>query len=112
MFNAHNYISAYLCMTFNLRAVTITIEHAGWGVLCTLEHRCLQPYCIRPDQLNFLFCINHLMCARAGGHYSLLVTSKHYIHSEIYSTVAIKSGHVTARKLIMTVEVADLRGRG
>ena len=68
---------------FSLRAVTITIEHAGWGVL----HRCLQPY-------------------------SLLVTSKHYIHSELYSTVAIKSGHVTARKVIMTVDVAGLRGRG
>ena len=80
-------------MTFNLRAVTITIEHAGWGVLCTLEHICLQPYCIRPDKLDLLFRISHLVCVRVGGHYSLLVTSK---HSEIYSTVAIK---VTMNKL-------------
>ena len=52
------------------------------------------------------------MCVRVGGHYSLLVTCKHYIHSEIYRTAAIKSGRVTARKVIMMVEVADLRGRG
>ena len=50
------------------------------------------------------------MCVRAGGNDSLFITSKRYIHLEIYSTTVIKSGRVTAGKAIMTVEVAGLKG--
>ena len=50
------------------------------------------------------------MCVQVGGHYSLFITSKRYIHLEMYRTTVIKSGRVTARKAIMTVEVAGLKG--
>ena len=46
---------------------------------------------------------------RAGG-YSLLANAIHT--RQIYSTMAIKSGHVIAGKVIMTVEVAGLKGSG
>ena len=52
------------------------------------------------------------MCVRAGGtNYSLFITSKHYIHLEMYRTTVIQSGRVTARKAIMTVEVSKEAGR-
>ena len=51
------------------------------------------------------------MCVRVGGNYSLFITSKRYIHLEMYRTTVIKSGHVTAGKAIMTVEVSKEAGR-
>ena len=47
---------------------------------------------------------------RAGG-WSLFITSKNYIHLEI-GIMAIRSGCAIALKVIMTVEVAGLRGSG
>ena len=85
----------------------------SWGRLhmyAHLKHRCLQPYCIRPDKLDLLFCISHLLNVRPGGR-SLFITSKNNIHSEI-GTTAIRSGCAIALKVIMTVEVAGLRGSG
>lgn len=41
-----------------------------------------------------------------SGHYSLFVTSKHYIHLATYTAKAVKSVCVMIWKVIMTVEIS------
>ena len=46
---------------------------------------------------------------QACGHYSLFITIKEKSTWQIYGATAIKSGHVIAWKVIMTVEAAGQR---
>ena len=72
---------------------------------------CMQP--VRPGKLDLLFRIaNFSIRMRAGGHYSLFIISKCYIHSANLRRYGQKSGHFIAWKVIMTVEAARFRGIG
>ena len=58
-----------------------------------------------------MYCLasaTYLICVRAGGHYSLFITNKHYIHQANLRFSSIKSRCVIAWKVIMTVEAAGL----
>ena len=56
-----------------------------------------------PCKLHLSFCISHLIYIRVGSH---------SYGCRIYSTTAIKSGHVIDCKGIRTVEVAGIKGSG
>ena len=65
-------------------------------------------------KLDLLFHISHLLHLHGGGRYIiyyLLLANTRYTQ-QICGATAIKSGRVFARKVIMTVEVAGLRGSG
>ena len=58
-----------------------------------------------------MYCLasaTYLICVRAGGHYSLFITNKHYIHQANLRFSSIKSRCVIAWKVIITVEAAGL----
>ena len=69
---------------------------------------------VRPGKIDLLFHISHLLKFACGRtviiHYSLLANAIYT--QQMCSTTAIKSRHVIAWKLIMTVDAAGLRGSG
>ena len=68
---------------------------------------------LRPGKLGYSFAsATYSICMRVGGHYSLLTTSECYLHSANLRRYGHKSGRVTARKAVMTVDAAGLRGSG
>ena len=64
------------------------------------------------NQIYSFASATYSICMRVGGHYSLFTTSECYLHPANLWLYGHKSGHVTAWKAIMTVDVAGLRGSG